>query len=68
MLRKLTRRINHMAKALKVGDFYTTSNSNVKGIVSDIYANNGRKVVEMQTLEGSRFSTLPRGIRAVATA
>ena len=57
-----------MAKSLKVGDFYTTSNSNVKGIVSDIYANNGRKVVALATLDGERFSTLPRGIRAQATA
>ena len=57
-----------MAKSLKVGDFYTTSNSGVKGIVAGIYASNGRKVVELATLNGERFSTLPRGIRAVATA
>lgn len=57
-----------MAKSVKVGQAYTTSQSKVNGIVSDIYASNGRKVVELLTLDGMRFSTLPRGIRAVATA
>jgi preprotein translocase subunit YajC len=55
--------------SVKVGDFYTTSNSGIKGIVENIYAHNGRKVVEL-TVQGGEtlFSTLPRGIRATATA
>ena len=57
-----------MAKSLKVGSFYTTSVNKVNGIVSEIHASNGRKVVELLTLDGPRFSTLPRGIRAQATA
>ena len=58
----------HMA-SVKVGDFYTTSNSGIKGIVENIYAHNGRKVVEL-TVQGGEtiFSTLPRGLRATATA
>ena len=54
--------------SIKVGSLYTTPVSKVNGIVAEIYANNGRKVVELMTLEGPRFSTLPRGVRAKATA
>jgi hypothetical protein len=58
-----------MAKSVKVGDFYTTSYSGINGIVENIYAHNGRKVVEL-TVQGGEtlFSTLPRGIRASVTA
>ncbi len=58
-----------MAKSVKVGDFYTTSNSGINGIVEAITAHNGRKVVEL-TVQGGEtmFSTLPRGIRASVTA
>ena len=54
--------------AVKVGDFYTTSNSGIKGIVSAITARGNRKVVELTTLEGNVFSTLPRGLRAKVSA
>ena len=58
----------HMA-SVRVGDFYTTSNSGIKGIVENIYAHNGRKVVELTVAGGETlFSTLPRGIRAKASA
>lgn len=58
-----------MAKSVKIGDFYTTANSGIKGIVEGIYAHNGRKVVEL-TVQGGEtlFSTLPRGIRATVSA
>jgi len=58
-----------MAKSVKSGDFYTTSVSGIKGIVENVYAHNGRKVVEL-TVQGGEtlFSTLPRGVRATATA
>jgi len=58
-----------MAKSVKAGDFYTTSVSGIKGIVENVYAHNGRKVVEL-TVQGGEtlFSTLPRGVRATATA
>ena len=54
-----------MAKSVKVGDFYTTSNSGINGIVENVYSHNGRKVVEL-TVQGGEtlFSTLPRGIRS----
>ena len=55
--------------SVKVGDFYTTSNSGIKGIVENIYAHNGRKVVELTVAGGeTMFSTLPRGLRATASA
>jgi hypothetical protein len=55
--------------SVKQGDFYTTSNSGIKGIVENIYAHNGRKVVELTVAGGdTMFSTLPRGLRAKATA
>jgi hypothetical protein len=57
-----------MAASIKVGDFYTTSNSGIKGIVSAITARGNRKVVELTTLEGNVFSTLPRGLRAKVSA
>ena len=57
-----------MAKALKVGDFYTTSVSGINGVVAAITASRGRKVVELVTLDGNVFSTLPRGIRAKVSA
>ncbi len=58
-----------MAKSVKAGDFYTTSVSGIKGIVENIYAHNGRKVVELTVQGGdTMFSTLPRGVRATATA
>jgi len=57
-----------MASAIKVGQAYQTSVSGVNGIVAAITKNNGRKVVELVTLEGTRFSTLPRGIRARVSA
>ena len=55
--------------SVKIGDFYTTSNSGIKGIVENITAHNGRKVVEL-TIQGGEtlFSTLPRGVRAKASA
>ncbi len=55
--------------SVKIGDFYTTSNSGIKGIVEAITAHNGRKVVEL-TVQGGEtvFSTLPRGVRAKASA
>ena len=58
-----------MAKSVKVGDFYTTSNSGINGIVEAITAHNGRKVVEL-TIQGGEtlYSTLPRGIRASVSA
>ena len=58
-----------MAATLKQGDFYTTSNSGIKGIVENISKVNGRKVVEM-TVQGGEtlYSTLPRGIRAKVSA
>ena len=58
-----------MAKSVKVGDFYTTSNSGINGIVEAITAHNGRKVVELTVAGGETlFSTLPRGLRAKASA
>ena len=58
-----------MAATLKQGDFYTTSNSGVKGIVENISKHNGRKVVEL-TVQGGEtiYSTLPRGLRAKVSA
>ena len=58
-----------MAKSVRVGEFYTTSNSGIKGIVENITAHNGRKVVEL-TVQGGEtlFSTLPRGVRAKVSA
>ena len=58
-----------MAKSVRVGDFYTTSNSGIKGIVENITKVNGRKVVEM-TVQGGEtlYSTLPRGLRAKVSA
>ena len=55
--------------SVKIGDFYTTANSGVKGIVENITAHNGRKVVEL-TIQGGEtlFSTLPRGVRAKVSA
>jgi hypothetical protein len=64
----LTTRRNKMA-SVKIGDFYTTSVSGIKGIVENIYAHNGRKVVELTVAGGETlFSTLPRGIRAKVSA
>ena len=57
-----------MVKSVKIGDFYTTSNSGIRGLVRDITAHNGRKVVELLTLDGEVFSTLPRGVRAKVSA
>ena len=57
-----------MNKSVKVGDFYTTSASGINGLVADITARGSRKVVELVTLEGNVFSTLPKGIRAKASA
>tara|TARA_B110000211_G_scaffold63521_1_gene72764 strand:+ start:28 stop:201 length:174 start_codon:yes stop_codon:yes gene_type:complete len=57
-----------MAKALKVGDFYTTSVSGINGVVAAITSSRGRKVVELVTLDGNVFSTIPRGIRAKVSA
>ncbi len=58
-----------MAKSVKVGDFYTTSNSGINGIVDAITSHNGRKVVELTVQGGGQlFSTLPRGVRANASA
>ena len=55
--------------SVRVGDFYTTSNSGIKGIVENIYARNGRKVVELTVAGGETlFSTLPRGLRAKVSA
>jgi len=54
--------------SVKVGDFYTTSNSGIRGLVQDITARGNRKVVELITLEGNVFSTLPKGVRAKASA
>ena len=55
--------------SVKIGDFYTTSNSGIKGIVENITAHNGRKVVEL-TIQGgdTMFSTLPKGLRATVSA
>ena len=58
-----------MAKSVKVGDFYTTSNSGINGIVEALTAHTGRKVVELPVQGGGQlFSTLPRGVRANASA
>ena len=58
-----------MAKSVKVGDLYTTSNSGINGIVEAITNHNGRKVVELTVQGGGTlFSTRPRGIRAQASA
>tara|TARA_R110000744_G_scaffold342764_1_gene447954 strand:+ start:389 stop:559 length:171 start_codon:yes stop_codon:yes gene_type:complete len=54
--------------SVKVGSFYTTSVSGINGIVAGITARGNRKVVELVTLEGNVFSTLPRGIRAKVSA
>ena len=54
--------------SVKIGDFYTTSNSGIKGLVAGITARGNRKVVELTTLEGNVFSTLPKGVRAKASA
>ena len=55
--------------SVKIGDFYTTSNSGIKGIVENITAHNGRKVVELTVQGGDTlYSTLPRGIRASVSA
>ena len=54
--------------SVKIGDFYTTSNSGIRGLVQDITARGNRKVVELVTLEGNVFSTLPKGVRAKASA
>ena len=54
--------------SVKVGDFYTTSNSGIKGLVSGITARGNRKIVELVTLEGNVFSTIPRGVRAKVSA
>ena len=58
-----------MAKSVKIGDFYTTANSGINGIVENITSHNGRKVVEL-TIPGGEtlFSTLPRGVRAKVSA
>ena len=58
-----------MAVTLKQGDFYTTSNSGINGIVENISKHNGRKVVEL-TVQGGEtvYSTLPRGLRAKVSA
>ena len=54
--------------SVKLGDFYTTSNSGIKGLVAGITARGNRKVVELVTLEGNVFSTIPRGVRAKVSA
>jgi len=54
--------------SVKIGDFYTTSNSGIRGLVAGITARGSRKVVELVTLDGNVFSTLPRGIRAKVSA
>ena len=54
--------------SIKVGSFYTTSVSGINGIVANITASRGRKVVELVTLEGNVFSTVPRGVRAKVSA
>lgn len=57
-----------MASTLKFGDFYETQ-SGRRGIVTEITKNaSGRKVVEMQTIHGIEFATLPRGLRAKVSA
>ena len=61
-------RRNTKWQVVKVGDFYTTSASGIRGLVSDITARGNRKVVELVTLEGNVFSTLPKGIRAKVSA
>ena len=57
-----------MNKTLKAGDLYSTSVSGINGVIVDITANRGRKVVELLTLDGNVFSTLPKGIRAKVSA
>lgn len=57
-----------MATSVKVGDFYVTPVSGIKGIVQDITAHNGRKVASLVTLDGEVFTTIPRGVRAKASA
>ena len=57
-----------MAKSLKAGDLYTTSVSGINGVIANITASRGRKVVELVTLEGNVFSTVPRGVRAKVSA
>jgi hypothetical protein len=54
--------------SVKVGSFYTTSVSGINGIVAGITARGNRKVVELLTLDGNVFSTLPKGIRAKVSA
>ena len=54
--------------SVKVGSFYTTSVSGINGLVANITARGNRKVVELVTLEGNVFSTLPRGLRAKVSA
>ena len=57
-----------MAASIKVGSFYTTSVSGINGIVAGITKRGNRKVVELVTLDGNVFSTLPRGLRAKVSA
>ena len=57
-----------MNKTLKAGDLYSTSVSGINGVIVDITANRGRKVVELLTLDGNVFSTLPKGVRAKVSA
>ena len=57
-----------MAASVKVGSFYTTSVSGINGIVAGITKRGNRKIVELVTLDGNVFSTLPRGLRAKVSA
>ena len=57
-----------MAKSIKQGDLYTTSVSGINGVIANITASRGRKVVELVTREGNVFSTVPRGVRAKVSA
>ena len=57
-----------MAKSVKIGDLYSTSHSGINGVIANITARGNRKVVELVTLEGNVFSTLPKGVRAKVSA
>ena len=57
-----------MAKSVKIGDLYSTSHSGINGVIANITARGNRKVVELVTLEGNVFSTLPKGVRAKVAA
>ena len=57
-----------MNKTLKAGDLYSTSVSGINGVIANITASRGRKIVELVTLEGNVFSTVPRGVRAKVSA